>query len=563
MCACIDGPSGSGNPNSPTDMSADQGADMTVTPPEDMGIDMPPVDMSDVLEDMPEDMSDVDPPDMSDMADPQDMSEGPRFNCDTSNKPNPLGGGEADDPYIICFPENLVFMNNSTKHFVLGRDIDVGGNWEPIPSFHGHFDGQGFKIEGLFLDNENVSKAMGTCMGRLSPRFDGRFQGNYVGAFISALSASATIENVDFAEIKVGEIDERISYPFTLKVGEAGTEENIRCYPLMGGLFGLIGGDGETPATLRNIRIQGLEAHVGGSFGGLAFEARSPNIDNVHVLKGAAVPSINVTNTHTSGFITYAEQPRISSSSVHLNIAISGETITSPNIAASTFADTALFVGYVTGGTFERVVANGSIQTLAIHGAPIQGSLGGLIGVARSAEQHGPVEISDCLVNVSIDADNNAVGGVIGRADVFFHPQTIRDCGVGVVGRTPASLVARKFTGAIFGQVDDNGMSTIDQGIVLENVFSLADLGEDSVGCVFGQGDFNSATFGRTYTKISPESDETFMFAGEVLNCSARVFLETLEADELNTIGWLRRADDTYVPAAIAPMLDEIGFFGP
>ena len=239
MGACIDAPSGSGNPMTPGEMGGDQGGDMMVTPPVDIPADMP-VDMTDPPdlpdpEDMPEDMPE--PADMQDMA--EDMRERPLVECPIDAQEGSVEGmGTEEDPKVICYATDFFAMNGARDHFVLGRDITITDKWEPVPQFLGRFDGQEFEIKGLFLDNDNVTRSLGECSS-VGVNADYQAAGAaYVGAFISELGAGATIENVNFADIAVGRSTEMpLSYPVTYAVGEMGME-SAQCYALAGGLFG-------------------------------------------------------------------------------------------------------------------------------------------------------------------------------------------------------------------------------------------------------------------------------------------------------------------------------------
>ncbi|MCL2100601.1 MAG: hypothetical protein FWH22_02670, partial [Fibromonadales bacterium] len=77
------------------------------------------------------------------------------------------GTGEIDDPYIIETPEQMNNVRNDlSAHYKLGNDIDLsaygtGTGWTPIGTssnqFWGSFDGDGYKITGLFINNSSTS----------------------------------------------------------------------------------------------------------------------------------------------------------------------------------------------------------------------------------------------------------------------------------------------------------------------------------------------------------------------------------------------------------------------
>lgn len=76
---------------------------------------------------------------------------------------NASGYGTEESPYIISEAYDLLSMENSGAYFVLGNDIDMsvltkanegilyndGNGWTPI-NFYGDFNGNGYKISGLY-----------------------------------------------------------------------------------------------------------------------------------------------------------------------------------------------------------------------------------------------------------------------------------------------------------------------------------------------------------------------------------------------------------------------------
>ena len=554
---CIDAPSGSGGSTTPEDMGGDQGADMMVEPPIDMPADMP-VDMTDPpdLPD-PEDM----PEDMTEPVDMQDMS--PGFDCSGDDDLANRGDGSPAAPFILCDADDFASMNNSTSHYVLGQDIDVTGGWEPIPNFGGHFDGQGFEIKGLYLDNGTVERALRGCSAKLAQRYES-VNGVYVGGFITTLAQTAVIQNVDFADVQIGQPDPRIQYIHRIEVPvEEGDPEEVRCYPLIGGLFGVIDGSDEASATLENIRIRGLEAYVGGLFGGVAFDANFTTIRNVHLMKSEAtgeVPSIDIENTDASGFIVHAVRPTITSSSARVTISMSGGSIASPHVPAGVHADTALFIGYLIGGVLERVAAKGEISRAGERDGNITGVLGGLIGTIRTPESASDVKISDCIIDVSIAKDSSLAGGLIGRAAVFHHPLSIRRCGVGFA-TSPSSVSSHSASGALMGELDEGDLMSTENALELHSSFFFANVGTANAGCYFGSGAFDMSTFSIDDRDNKPDFAEPMNVMGGIKSCSASSFLDALTGDDLERLGWVRRSNNAVVPALLEPMLDEIGFF--
>lgn len=76
------------------------------------------------------------------------------------------GSGTKEDPYLVSSVNDLNEIRNYPgSHFKQIQDIDLSGiNWEPIPSFYGTYDGQGFKIKNLSIDSGRYSVGLfGAC----------------------------------------------------------------------------------------------------------------------------------------------------------------------------------------------------------------------------------------------------------------------------------------------------------------------------------------------------------------------------------------------------------------
>lgn len=119
-----------------------------------------------------------------------------------------LGTGTELDPYIISTPADLdAVRNNLSAYYDLANDIDMvsWGNFTPIgkasPYFIGYFNGKGFKINNLTVDETtNYSGLFGVVTG------DGVLQNlgmenasisgtNYNGVIVGYISTSTTIDN--------------------------------------------------------------------------------------------------------------------------------------------------------------------------------------------------------------------------------------------------------------------------------------------------------------------------------------------------------------------------------
>ncbi len=69
--------------------------------------------------------------------------------------PYPEGDGSVSSPYAIHTADQLDFVRYfPNKAFILKNDIRLSGEWEPISEFYGKFDGNGHRIEGLYIDTD-------------------------------------------------------------------------------------------------------------------------------------------------------------------------------------------------------------------------------------------------------------------------------------------------------------------------------------------------------------------------------------------------------------------------
>ncbi|USG64597.1 S-layer homology domain-containing protein [Brevibacillus ruminantium] len=117
-----------------------------------------------------------------------------KVDSDTIDFMGDFAGGEGtkEEPYVINSPEQLdKVRNNLSAHYILGGDIDLGGNeWNPIGSnsqpFSGTFDGRGHTISRLTIKRAGVA---------------------HVGLFSSVSGSSAKLSNLTLKNVEVtGEI---------------------------------------------------------------------------------------------------------------------------------------------------------------------------------------------------------------------------------------------------------------------------------------------------------------------------------------------------------------------
>ncbi|KHD37442.1 hypothetical protein NL50_04505 [Clostridium acetobutylicum] len=131
------------------------------------------------------------------------------------NKPNSVtvvpqngsvGKGTEDDPYIITTVQQLEDMKyDLNAHYKLGSDIDLTGiSWTPIGNssaqFTGSFDGDGYSIKNLSMDNPgvNVNGLFGyikdATIKDVVMKNTNILGGDYVGALVANVAGTSTID---------------------------------------------------------------------------------------------------------------------------------------------------------------------------------------------------------------------------------------------------------------------------------------------------------------------------------------------------------------------------------
>ncbi|MDS0526067.1 fibronectin type III domain-containing protein [Clostridium sp. SHJSY1] len=122
------------------------------------------------------------------------------------SKYNPIGKGTQDNPYIITNVDELVNIKyDLAAYYKLGRDIDLSGiSWTPIGNsnaqFTGTFDGDGYSIKNLSMDNSgvNVNGLFGYIKGatikNVVMKDTNILGGDYVGALVANVAGTSTID---------------------------------------------------------------------------------------------------------------------------------------------------------------------------------------------------------------------------------------------------------------------------------------------------------------------------------------------------------------------------------
>ena len=436
---CIDGPSGSADPgDQDTDMAAPQPdagnmQDMgnpqeDMSDPPDMGT--PPADMTEPTDDGLEEDQGA-PSDMAaDMPPSQDMG------CE-SGSPAP------DEPFVICEAMDFEQMRlNPENSYVLGKDVILPEDFQPIRDFSGDFDGQGHTISGISLTQTKANAA--NCGGDDAPI--------YIGGFISHVE-NATLNNIEFGQVLVGQ-DTVLKY----------THQDM-CRLNAGGLFGRISGSQVT-----NIKVNGLDAHTNALFGGIAYQADSSTFSSVHVIDAQGTAPNIISGNSAAGVILIAEDLELENVSFQGTIRATG---------AGPSNERSLFIQQADGANrWSNIAVRGQV----VLSPNLLSSGRAAAGLLATLTETGSLAISDCAIEVSIDAHANNVAGLVAniredKGNPGTQPFEVSDCYVGEFGSVRTSTLKNsKITGGLLGTVEIAG-----ERIELTHVYVQTDLDASTV----------------------------------------------------------------------------------
>jgi len=297
------------------------------------------------------------------------------------------GNGTPDDPYIITSAAELnAVRHNLTAHFRLGNDVDLtcylapGGagyakwgaaGWQPIGTwsfsrrceyvFSGEFDGNGYKITGLWIDRSGW---------------------NFVGLF--GATENAVIKNLG------------------VEIAIAG---NINGHNHVGGLIGW-----QSSGSIVNTYVMGnvsgnSEWHAGGRYvGGLVGKQYSASVINSHATGNVSGSS------DVGGLVGYQHSSSIRSS--YATGSVSGAS--NSNVGG--------LVGYQRSGSIESSYATGNV-TGRIGGGlvGIQGTLGSITNSYATGNVSG--DIAGGLVGSQYGSITNSYA--TGNIGDFYHSRYI------------------------------------------------------------------------------------------------------------------------------------------
>ena len=84
-----------------------------------------------------------------------------------------LATGLEEAPFPICDQRDLrLMLIEPSAHFELKQDITLDESWQPLPTFSGSLNGNGFSISGLTLDQDTIvaselRRAVLACRGHV------------------------------------------------------------------------------------------------------------------------------------------------------------------------------------------------------------------------------------------------------------------------------------------------------------------------------------------------------------------------------------------------------------
>ncbi|MCD8017800.1 MAG: S-layer homology domain-containing protein [Oscillospiraceae bacterium] len=303
------------------------------------------------------------------------------------------GSGTAENPYRIYTAEELdAVRSDLTAHYILMNDIDLSAysSWEPIGTFvpledgetpdsqyafTGVFDGQGYTVSNLTIEQEAVFGLFGCVSDGGTVKslvLDGaNISGTFMGsAVVGYAAAGSTVSDV------------------TLKnsVISAVSGESYGAANMVGGIIG-----GGMDAAVTGCTVNGVTM-------------------TVQTIDGAAVIGGNV---HDLGLLGGGLE----------GCTISNCTVSDSSLTLSGDCTYAFGIGGLSG----CAMASESVTGCTVDGVTITAGdnvqlVGGLVGYTGTGSSESPTEVSGCAVtNSSITVGKNAyrVGGMIGGGFYF------------------------------------------------------------------------------------------------------------------------------------------------
>ncbi|MBN2165952.1 MAG: T9SS type A sorting domain-containing protein [Marinilabiliaceae bacterium] len=180
----------------------------------------------------------------------------------------PFGSGTEQNPYVISSLGNLQWFAEQTnlfvgKYFVQTQNIDAtstrnwnnGEGWKPKAVFMGHYDGNGYSIDGLFMDADistglfdNVQDATLKNIGLTNVDFSGiSFSGGLVGSIENSIIDNCFVTGSINGNNEVGGLIGRNGLNMTVKNSYANCD--VSGDDFIGGFIGRNDGNNNTSVT--------------------------------------------------------------------------------------------------------------------------------------------------------------------------------------------------------------------------------------------------------------------------------------------------------------------------
>lgn len=286
------------------------------------------------------------------------------------------GSGTEDDPYLISTAEQLdAVRHHLDKNFLQTTDIDLAdfqnnSSWEPIKEdwsgFSGTFNGNGFSISGLFVEQEEESRL-------------GLFSTLEVDGFIKNVTLKdATVITTGFGGSVGGLVGENRGH-----IINCSSSGHISGSRLIGGLVGFQTATGVISDSHSSARVEGVSG-IGGLLG----------INYGEIYASHASGKVTATDAIVGGLVGNNREGIIFRSYATGNVEAEGQ--------GTTYANAGGLVGDNNEGQILESMARGDVEA---EGLP---NLGGLVGFNRR-----DATISDCYARGSISGFGE-VGGLVG-----------------------------------------------------------------------------------------------------------------------------------------------------
>ena len=263
----------------------------------------------------------------------------------SGSEPNPNlfagGNGTAANPWVITTAEQLwevhyyVGEEHADKHFKLGADIalntDENFQWTPIGInsfytisnyFFGTFDGAGFAISGVYIDNDWDNQALFGNVGEgatiknlgvVDVSIKGRHAGALAGWLYGSVINCYSTGNVEGSGGGLVSLMDALNGS-NASIANSYSTANVRGQSGLGGLVGQNGGKGISNSyATGNVQATGSPGSNSGSIGGLVGTNNGPIINSYATgdVQGengvgglAGTNSGSITNSYSTGSVT-------------------------------------------------------------------------------------------------------------------------------------------------------------------------------------------------------------------------------------------------------------------